>query len=252
MSQSAGKYTDATPMAMILAAGFGKRMRPITDKLPKPLVEVRGRALIDYVLDRCAEAGVTEAVVNLHHLPELLRQHLSRRQVPIIRFSDEPELLDTGGGVAKVLSEFGDARFIVANGDIIWLDGQVPAISRLLAAWDERRMDALLLLQPTVSAIGYEGKGDFVMGAEGELRRRQEWEIAPFVFAGVQILHPRLFKEAPEGAFSLNLLYDKAMAAGRLYGLRHDGLWYHVGTPAAIEEVEQYLAYELGSFDLAG
>ncbi len=252
MSQTAEQLAETMPMAMILAAGFGKRMRPITDTLPKPLVEVRGRALIDYVLDRCAEAGVTEAVVNLHHLPELLRRHLSHRPLPRIRFSDEPEILDTGGGVAKALPHLGEGPFIVANGDIIWLDGQVPAISRLLAAWSERRMDALLLLQPTVSAIGYEGKGDFVMGAEGELRRRHEWETAPFVFAGVQILHPRLFANAPQGAFSLNLLYDKAMSAGRLFGLRHDGLWYHVGTPAAIKEVERYLAYELGSLDLAG
>lgn len=241
-----------TPRAMVLAAGLGLRMRPVTEKLPKPLVPIRGRAMIDHVLDRCAEAGVTEAVVNLHYLPELLRAHLSQRQLPRISFSDEPEILDTGGGVTKALPHFGDEAFLVANGDIVWLDGQVPAISRLLAAWDDTKMDALLLLQPTVSAIGYEGKGDFVMGAEGELRRRRERETAPFVFAGVQILHPRLFKNAPEGAFSLNRLYDEAMNAERLYGLRHDGLWYHVGTPASIEEVERYLAYELGALDLAG
>ena len=252
MSATNKGKAGAVPPAMILAAGFGKRMRPITDSIPKPLVQIRGQAMIDHVLDRCSDAGVTEAVVNLHHLPEKLRSHLSKRAAPNIRFSDEPEILDTGGGVAKALPHFGDSAFIVANGDVVWLDGQVPALSRLLDAWDEERMDALLLLQPTVSAVGYEGKGDFVMGTEGELRRRREYEIAPFVFAGVQILHPRLFESAPDGPFSLNLLYDMAIMEERLFGLRHDGLWYHVGTPEAIGEVEEYLAYELGSLDMAG
>ena len=241
MSETEKSNAGTVPPAMILAAGFGKRMRPITDNIPKPLVQIRGQAMIDHVLDRCTDAGVTEAVVNLHHLPEKLRSHLSGRGAPDIRFSDEPEILDTGGGVAKALPHFGDSAFIVANGDVVWLDGQVPALSRLLDAWDEERMDALLLLQPTVTAVGYEGKGDFVMGTEGELRRRREWEIAPFVFAG-----------APKGPFSLNLLYDIAIMEERLFGLRHDGLWYHVGTPEAIEEVEEVLAYELGSLDMAG
>lgn len=227
--------------AMVLCAGLGERMRPITDRLPKPLVEVAGRSLLDHVLDRLEAVDVGEVVINLHYLGHMIEAHLAQRAAPKIVYSPEDTLLETGGGVKQALPLLGDEAFFVANGDMLWLDGRTPALLRLAAAWDEARMDALLLLHPTASAMGYDGSGDFVMDAQGQLRRRREREIAPFVFAGVQILHPRLFADAPEGRFSLNLLYDRAQDAGRLWGVRNDGEWYHVGTPAALEEVNEAL-----------
>ncbi len=228
--------------AMVLAAGFGTRMRPLTDTLPKPLIEVRGRSLLDRILDHLERGGVETVVVNLHHLGEKIEDHLSARATPNIIFSREEEILDTGGGVNRALPEFGDEPFLVINGDVFWLDGLEPALSRLARAWRGEDMDALLMMQPIVSAVGYDGQaGDFSMAADGSLRRRREHEIAPFLFAGVQMLHPRLFADAPEGPFSLNRLFDAAQEAGRLWGLRHDGLWFHVGTPAALREVEEAL-----------
>jgi MurNAc alpha-1-phosphate uridylyltransferase len=227
---------------MVLSAGFGTRMRPLTDTLPKPLIEVRGRSLLDRILDHLERGGVETVVVNLHHLGEKIEDHLSARPTPSIIFSREQEILDTGGGVKRALPELGDEPFLVINGDVFWLDGLEPALSRLARAWRDEDMDALLLMQPIVSAVGYDGQaGDFSMAADGSLRRRREHEIAPFLFAGVQILHPRLFAGAPEGPFSLNRLFDAAQEAGRLWGLRHDGLWFHVGTPAALREVEEVL-----------
>jgi MurNAc alpha-1-phosphate uridylyltransferase len=226
---------------MVLAAGRGERMRPITDSRPKPLVQVRGRAMIDWVLDRLAVAGVQDAVVNLHHLGEQIEDHLSTRRSPQITLSPEARLLDTGGGVRQALAHLGEQPFYVINGDVVWLDGRTPALERLAAAWDEAKMDALLLLHPSAYALGYEGQGDFVMSAMGKLRRRVEREVAPFVFTGAQILHPRLFEGTPEGAFSLNLIYDKALESERLWGLRHDGEWFHVGTPEALKETEEAL-----------
>jgi MurNAc alpha-1-phosphate uridylyltransferase len=229
---------------MVLAAGFGVRMRPITDNLPKPLIEVRGEAMIDTILNRLAEAGVETAVVNLHHLGDQIEKHLKKRKRPKILFSPEERILETGGGVRQALDKLGDAAFFVINGDVCWLDGRIPALQRLAAAWDDAEMDALLLLEPTVYALGYEGQaGDFIMDPTGRLRRRREREIAPFIFAGIQILHARLFENAPDGPFSLNLLYDRAQEAGRLWGLRHDGRWYHVGTPEALAEAEEALHY---------
>jgi len=236
--------------AMVLAAGLGVRLRPVTLTLPKPLVRVAGRPLIDGVLDRLAEAGVEEAVVNTHHLGTLLEQHLSLRQRPRVRFSPEAALLETGGGVANALAHLGPRPFYVVNGDVLWRDGGTPALLRLAQAWDEQEMDALLLLHPTATAIGYHGHGDFVMDQEGRLRRRREAEVVPFLFAGIQILHPRLFEAAPAGSFSLNRLYDAAISAGRLRGLRHDGEWYHVGTPQELKAVEAALAE--GSESLTG
>lgn len=227
---------------MVLAAGFGKRLRPITETVPKPLVRVGGRPLIDYVLDRLAAAGVRHAVVNTHWLGELIEEHLKDRRQPKIEFSRETEILETGGGILKALPRLGDGPFYVANGKIIWLNGKVDALVRLAEAWDDESMDALLLLQPTVTAVGYDGPGDFFLDQTGRIRRRREWEVAPFLYSGVQILHPRLFADAPEGAFSLNLLYDRAIEAGRLYGLRHDGEWYHVSTPQHLAEVEARIA----------
>ena len=216
-------------------------MRPLTDTRPKPLVVVRGKAMIDRVLDRLAAAGVEDAVVNLYHFGEMIEAHLADRKRPSIRFSPEDELLDTGGGVAKVLQHFGTDPFFVVNGDVVWLDSGIPALQRLDAAWDDARMDILLLLHPTAYAYGYEGSGDFDMTPDGLLSRRRERRVAPFIFAGLQILHPRIFKDAPEGKFSLNLLYDRAAETERLWGVRHDGDWFHVGTPTALEEVEDAL-----------
>jgi MurNAc alpha-1-phosphate uridylyltransferase len=228
--------------AMVLAAGKGLRLRPITLSRPKPLVEVAGQAMLDGVLDRLAEAGVAEAVVNTHHLGHMIEGHLMSRKAPRIRISREEALLETGGGVKKALPLLGSRPFYAINGDVIWRDGKTPALRRLAEAWDEEAMDVLLLLQPTASAIGYEGKGDFVMDQLGRLRRRKEGEVAPFLFAGLQILRHSLFAETPDGPFSLNLLYDRALAAGRLRGLRHDGAWYHVGTPEDLARVEAALA----------
>jgi len=227
--------------AMVLAAGKGVRLRPITLSRPKPLVVVGGRAMLDSVLDRLAEAGVMEAVVNAHHLGHMIQGHLLGRNAPRIRISREEALLETGGGVKKALPLLGARPFYVVNGDVLWRDGKVPALVRLAGAWDDGAMDALLLLQSTASAIGYQGRGDFVMDQLGNLRRRKEGEVAPFLFAGVQILRPSLFADTPEGPFSLNLLYDRALAAGRLHGLRHDGTWYHVGTPEDLRRVEAAL-----------
>lgn len=233
--------------AMLLAAGRGERMRPLTDKTPKPLLPVQGRSLAERALDRLAEAGVEQAVVNLHHLGEELRRCLEARSRPQVVFSEEDDLLDTGGGVAKALPLLGEAPFFVVNGDALWLDGAEPALQRLCEAWDEARMDALLLLQPTVSALGFEGLGDFFLTPDGRVRRRIQREVAPFAYAGVQLVHPRLLKDAPLGAFSFNLLWDRALESERLWGLRHEGPWYHVGTPEALALAEQELTYELGA-----
>jgi len=233
--------------AMLLAAGRGERMRPLSDKTPKPLLALRGRSLIERSLDRLAEAGVAEVVVNLHHLGGQLRERLAGRERPRVVFSEEETLLDTGGGVAKALPLLGEEPFFVVNGDALWLDGVRPALRRLADLWDESRMDALLLLHPTVAAFGFAGGGDFVMTPDGLLRRRREREVAPFAYAGVQLVHPRLFEGAPEGAFSFNRLWDRAIEAERLCGLRHDGTWYHVGTPEDLALAEQELTYELGA-----
>jgi MurNAc alpha-1-phosphate uridylyltransferase len=228
---------------MVLAAGLGERMRPITDSLPKPLIEIRGRALLDVILDRLEAAGVTEAMVNLYYLGEMIEAHLKGRSRPRIAFSPEETRLETGGGVRKALPKLGKDPFYVVNGDVCWLDGRTPALRRLAESWDDKTMDALLLLHPTAFAVGYEGRGDFTMSANGHLRRRGEREVAPFVFAGIQLLHPRLFADTPEDAFSLNLIYDRAIEAGRLWGLRHDGEWFHLGTPESLAEAEDALHY---------
>ena len=228
--------------AMVLAAGFGTRLRPITDTVPKPMVPVAGRPIIDTVIDRLGAVGVKDIVVNTHHLAEVIESHLGARRDVAISFSREEQILETGGGIKKALPRLGQSAFYVVNGKIIWLNGKVDALIRLADAWDDRTMDGLLLLQPTVSAVGYGGPGDFFIDQVGAMRRRREWEVAPFVYAGIQILHPRLFVGAPEGAFSLNLLYDRAIEAGRLAGLRHDGEWFHVSTPQQLMEVEARIA----------
>lgn len=225
--------------AMVLAAGRGTRMREQTQAKPKPLVEVGGKTLIDRVLDRLAEAGVTRAVVNVHHFADLLLAHLAKRGRPRIEISDErAELLNTGGGVVRALPMLNGKPFLLVNSDSIWIEGASPNLVRLVAAFDSERMDVLLLLAPVARAIGYSGAGDFSMNSEGKLTRRAEREIAPFVYAGAAILHPRLFADAPPGAFSLTQSFDAAEARQRLYGLRLDGTWMHVGTPEAIRQAE--------------
>ena len=233
--------------AMVLAAGFGVRMRPLTDTIPKPLIEVGGKALLDHVLDRLANAGVEKAVINVHYLADQIERHVAARAAPRIVISDERDrLLDTGGGVVKALPELGGEPFFHINSDTIWIDGVKPNLTRLAANFDPATMDALLLLAPGAGSIGYEGRGDFLMAADGRLRTRPERVVAPFVYAGAAILVPRLFDGAPQGAFSLTKLFARAIEAGRLHGLRMEGLWMHVGTPGAIAQAEQAIAESTG------
>jgi MurNAc alpha-1-phosphate uridylyltransferase len=225
--------------AMVLAAGLGTRMRPLTDTMPKPLIKVAGKPLIDHVMDRLVQVGVERAVVNVHHFAEQMLQYLAQRKRPQIFISDERGLLlGTGGGVKKALPELGEAPFLHVNSDTIWIDGVKPNLKRLADAFDPVTMDALLLLAPTAGSIGYAGRGDFAMAADGRLRKRAEQEIVPFVYAGAAILSPLLFKGAPAGELSLTMLFDRAAETGRLHGLRLEGLWMHVGTPEAIAQAE--------------
>jgi N-acetyl-alpha-D-muramate 1-phosphate uridylyltransferase len=229
--------------AMVLAAGLGTRMRPFNGQIPKPLVEVGGRALIDYVLDRLADAGVKRVVINVHHLADQIERHVQARARPRIIISDERELLlGTGGGVAKALPSLGAAPFFHVNSDTIWIDGVKPNLMRLAAAFAPERMDALLLLAPTATSIGYAGRGDFAMASDGRLTFRGERDVVPFVFAGAAILSSALFRGAPSGAFPLTKLFDRAAEAGRLHGLRLEGVWMHVGTPEAVAAAEAAIA----------
>ena len=238
----APKTATAPKHAMVLAAGLGTRMRPLNGRLPKPLVAVGGKALIDYVLDRLAAQGVARAVVNVHHLADQIERHLVGRKRPKIVISDErSELLGTGGGVVKALPKLGDGPFFHVNSDTIWIDGVKPNLARLADAFDAERMDALLLLATTASSIGYSGRGDFSMAADGRLTRRGEREVVPFVYAGAAILTPAFFADAPAGAFSMSPLFDRAAEAGRLCGLRLEGVWIHVGTPEAVTAAEKAL-----------
>jgi MurNAc alpha-1-phosphate uridylyltransferase len=235
--------TNAIPRrAMVLAAGLGTRMRPYNGQVPKPLVAVGGKALIDYVLDRLADAGVERAVVNVHHLADQIERHLAHRTRPQIVISDEREaLLGTGGGPVKALPQLGGAPFFHVNSDTIWIDGVTPNLTRLAAAFDPGRMDALLLLAPTATSTGYSGRGDFAMAADGTLTRRGERDVVPFVYAGAAILTPAFFATAPAGASSMSPLFDRAIEAGRLHGLRLEGVWMHVGTPEAVAAAEAAL-----------
>jgi MurNAc alpha-1-phosphate uridylyltransferase len=229
--------------AIVLAAGLGTRMRPYNGHVPKPLVQIGGKSLIDYSLDRLADAGVERVVVNVHHLADALERHLASRKRPHIVISDErAELLGTGGGIAKALPQLGDGPFFLVNSDTVWLDGVKPNFARLADAFDPATMDALLLLAPTAESIGYGGRGDFAMLPDGRLRRRGEREVVPFVYAGAAILSPALFAGAPAGAFPLTPLFDRAGAKDRLFGLRLEGLWMHVGTPEAVAAAEAALA----------
>lgn len=229
--------------AMILAAGLGKRMRPITDTIPKPLVEIGGRSMLDHALDRVTDAGIETAIVNVHYLADLVEARLAARTAPRIIVSDERgQLLETGGGVRKALPLLGPDPFLLMNSDSLWLEGPRSNLSALIHAWNPEQMDILLLLAASAMSVGYEGKGDFSMDADGRLTRREERRMTPFVYAGVAILKPELFADTPEGSFSLNLLFDRAIAKERLYGLRLDGQWLHVGTPDAVHEANFRIA----------
>lgn len=216
-------------------------MRPLTDHMPKPMIEVAGRSMIDRALDRLVEAGVEHIVVNTAYKAEMLEQHLSKRLPPPV-FSREETALETGGGIRNALPLFKHEPFFAVNGDIIWLDGNTPALQRLAQSWEDE-LDALLLLHPVETAVGYSGAGDFFLSASEGLSRRGEKESAPYVYAGVQLLHPRLFSGAPEGVFSLNILYNRAMASApqRIKAIVHEGEWLHVGDIAGKKQAEEIL-----------
>lgn len=230
--------------AMVLAAGIGKRMRPLTVTRPKPLVRVAGKALIDHALDKLAEAGVTRAVVNVHYLADQLEAHVLAREVPKVQVSDEREtLLETGGGLVKALPLIDRDTFFCLNSDNIWLDGPRNAFAALSDFWDESRMDALLLLVSHAQAFNYTGMGDFHIDQMGVISRRKPARVAPYIFTGIQIVSRRLLRNAPEGSFSTGRLWDRAIAEGRLYGLPHTGLWYEVGAPEMIAPTQEALTH---------
>ncbi len=227
--------------AMVMAAGLGKRMRPLTATQPKPMVRVAGKPLIDHALDRLAEAGVAKAVVNVHYLADSLEAHIKVRKTPEVAISDErAELLETGGGMLKALPQLPDPFFCI-NADNLWLDGPVDAFHELSQRWDPKVMDALLLVVPHSRAMNFSGKGDFRMDPVGRLTRRQSGRIAPFIYTGVQLVSHRLLRDAPEGSFSTNLLWNRAMEEGRLFGTAFAGQWFEVGTPDAIAPTEEVL-----------
>lgn len=233
----------ASDTAMVLAAGLGKRMRPLTARQPKPLVRVAGKALVDHVLDRLAEAGVARAVVNVHYLADALEAHITAREFPRVTISDERAmLLETGGGMIKALPHLPDPYFAL-NADNIWLDGPTNAFVELSRRWDGARMDALLLVVPHTRAMNFSGTGDFHMDPLGRLSRRLEGRIAPFIYTGIQVVSHRLLRDAPQGPFSTNLLWNRAIDEGRLYGLSFGGLWFEVGTPQAIRPTEEALQH---------
>lgn len=226
--------------AMILAAGLGTRMRPLTNILPKPLVRVCGKTLIDHALDRLVEAGVSDVVVNSHYLADLLEAHLTQRDHPTLVISRETELLETGGGLVKALPLLGDAPIFVVNADSFWANGTHSTLARLAAAFDPARMDSLLLLHRTVTAIGYDGQGDYFADQLGRLRRRSGGAVAPYAYAGVHILNPKILQGYEVRRFGLGSVWDRLQDQERLYGQVHDGLWFHVGTPDDLTATEDY------------
>lgn len=231
--------------AMVMAAGIGKRMRPLTATRPKPLVEVAGKALIDHVLDRLRAAGVERVIVNVHYLADALEAHLVRHAdgLEVLVSDERGQLLETGGGLVKARDLFADEPLLVVNSDNLWLDGPVDAIKLLASRWDDATMDALLLLVPLARANNHAGSGDFYLAADGRITaRRKSGRVAPFTYTGVQIVHPRLIADWPEGPFSTMLFWERAIAAGRAYGQVHQGLWFDVGTPGAIAKTEALLA----------
>ncbi len=231
--------------AMVMAAGLGKRMRPLTATRPKPLVEVAGKPLIDHVFDRLRAAGIARAVVNVHYLADTLQAHLTDRfdDIEVVMSDERRRLMETGGGLVQARGLLGDAPVLVVNSDNLWIDGPVDAIRLLASRWDDATMDALLLMVPLARANNHSGTGDFYLNADGRIvGRRKPGRVAPFAYTGIQILHPRLIVDWPEGPFSTNLFWDRAIAAGRAFGQVHQGLWFDVGTPGAIPKTEAILA----------
>lgn len=224
---------------MVLAAGLGTRMRPLTDNCPKPLIRMMGEPLIDWTMDRMRAHGVEKVVVNTHYLAEQIEDHF--RHDPLVTTIHEEEILETGGGVLNALPLLGNDPFFVANSDMVWLEGPLPAMRRMEDFWDDDSMDALLLLQPTARAFGYRGYGDYFVDHEGNAVRRDEKQVAPYLFAGLRIIHPRLFDGEKPGAFSMLRQFDKAQENGRLKAIIHDGEWYHLGTPEALAEAEDII-----------
>ncbi|RXR31091.1 nucleotidyltransferase family protein [Sphingobium fluviale] len=231
--------------AMLMAAGLGKRMRPLTATRPKPLVRVAGKALIDHALEKIEAAGIWRVIVNVHYLPDSVIAHLNARKCGAeYLISDERDkLLETGGGLMKAASLLGDQPFLCANSDNLWVDGPRDSILMLAELWDDAKMDALLLMIPHARATCHTGPGDFHMAPDGRLSRRKPGHVAPFVYTGVQILSPRVLVDPPAEIFSTNIFWNRAMAAGRLYGASHPGLWFDVGTPQAIPVVEAELGH---------
>ncbi|WP_265562922.1 nucleotidyltransferase family protein [Sphingomicrobium arenosum] len=231
--------------AMVMAAGLGKRMRPLTATRPKPMIELAGKPMIDHVLDKLEEAGVEKVVVNVHYLPDAIEGHLATRRGLDIAISDEREaLLETGGGLVKALPLIDSDPFISCNSDNFWVDGPSDTLKLLSRQWDAERMDALLLLVPHARAFHHRGKGDFHLDRHGKLARRLPNKVAPYVFTGIQLVSKRLLRDAPDGKFSTNILWDRAIEEGRLYGAVHQGLWFDVGTPPAIPATESILRDE--------
>jgi MurNAc alpha-1-phosphate uridylyltransferase len=229
--------------AMIMAAGYGTRMRPLTNDTPKPLVKVRGRALIDHVIDRLIAVGVKTIVVNVHYMADRIVTHLQKRKDAQFIISDETDaMLDSGGGILKALHIFKGEPFFHANADTVWVEGASRALPRLMDAWEPKRMDALMLLAPTVTTVCYDGRGDFMMDADGRLSRVPEGRVSPFVWMSMEILHPRLFDGVAQTKFSINPLWNKAIAEGRLFGQRLDGMWMHIDRPDAVTKSEEFLA----------
>jgi len=229
--------------AMIMAAGLGKRMRPLTVTIPKPLIEVNGKALLDHVLDRLRVAGVKKVVVNVHYLADALEAHLANRAEGLdVQISDErKQLLETGGGLVRAAPLIDSDPFLALNSDNLWIDGPADTIKLLASQWDDARMDALLLLVPQARALGHKGMGDFHMDRAGRIRRRERSHVAPFVFTGIQMVSKRLLRDAPDGPFSTNILWDRAIEEGRAFGAVHQGLWFDVGTPQSIPMTEAAL-----------
>jgi N-acetyl-alpha-D-muramate 1-phosphate uridylyltransferase len=225
--------------AMVFAAGLGARMQPITRTLPKPLVKVGGATLIDHCLDRFAENGVARAIVNVHWLAEQIEAHLANRSKPEIIISDERALLlDQGGGIKRVLPLLGEAPFLLCNTDAFWIEGPRSNLRRLADLFDPERMDAALLVASAAGAVGVDWPGDFTMSPGGRLQARDPRHVAPFVYTGVGIIKPQLFANQPEDVFRLAPFFFEAARKGRLFGLRLDGLWLHIGRPEAIGEAE--------------
>lgn len=230
--------------AMVMAAGLGKRMRPLTATRPKPLVEVMGKPLVDHVIDHLRAAGITKIVVNVHYLADSLEAHLVKRAegLDLIISDERAKLLETGGGLIHAKALIGDAPFFCLNADNFWIDGPVSALDLMRQRWDETRMDALLLMVPHARAHCHNGRGDFHLDGNGLVSRRKASRVAPFVWTGIQILHPRLLIDPPADKFSTNVFWDRAIEAGRCYGMVHQGLWFDVGTPPAIKLTEAIIA----------